>query len=79
MSLLDMRDNPFLITEDIQQQIYIITAKLGVPPTKVTEYLNLIQVNWLDKNNNSVMWRSNLDSVEIFDGENVVVTYIDDL
>ena len=68
-----------LITEDIQQQIYIITAKLGVPPIKVSEDLNHIQVNWLDKNNDSVMWRSNLDSIEIFDGENVVATYIDDL
>ena len=68
-----------LITEDIQRQIYIITAKLGVPPSKVEERLNHIKVNWIDKNNDSVMWISNLDSIEIFDGENVVLTYIDDL
>ena len=68
-----------LITEDIQSQIYIITAKLGVPPAKVEERLNHIKVNWIDKNNDSVMWISNLDSIEIFDGENIVITYIDDL
>ena len=68
-----------LITEDIQKEIYIITAKLGVPPTKVSEYINNIQVNWIDKNNNSVMWRSYLDYVEIYDGSNLDTSLIDDL
>ena len=68
-----------LITEDIQKEIYIITAKLGVPPAKVLEHCDNIQVNWIDKNNNSVMWRSYLDYVEIYDGSNLDTSLIDDL
>jgi len=58
------------ITESIQQEIYNITAKLGVPPRHVVDWLDThIQANWTDKNGNSVMWRSDgRDWVEFYDG-----------
>lgn len=68
MSLLN--DN---ITEEIQKQIYIITAKLGSVPSNIRDYGdNEVQVNWV-VNNISYMWRSKemskeMDWVEIYRG-----------
>ena len=61
------------ITERIQEQIYIITAKLGSVPTKVFNFGEGVQVNWL-VNNNSYMWRSDnhgqyMNWVEVYDGK----------
>ena len=58
------------ITESIQQEIYNITAKLGVPPRHVVSWLGKhVQANWTDKSGNSVMWRSDgRDWVEVYDG-----------
>ena len=60
------------ITEDIQKQIYIITAKLGIIPSKVINFGEGVQVNWVD-DNNSYMWRSDnhgeyMNWVEVYDG-----------
>lgn len=65
MSLLNKR-----ITEQIQAEIYEITAKLGVPPYRAIEWLDTyVQVNWKYKDGNSVMWRSDgRDWVEVYDG-----------
>jgi len=68
MSLLN--DN---ITEEIQKQIYIITAKLGTVPSNIRRYGDHeVQVNWV-VNGNSYMWRSkdggeDMDWVEIYRG-----------
>lgn len=68
------------ITEEIQERIYFITVKLGVVPIRVSGYLDsIVQVNWTNKEGNSVMWRSNLDSIEIYDGDEVCVFYLDEL
>ena len=75
MSLINSR-----INEEVQKKIYEITAILGCPPLRISDYLNdVVQVNWLNKDNNSVMWRSNLDSIEIYDGGNIDVIYLDEL
>lgn len=75
MSLLN--DN---MTEEIQERIYFITVKLGVVPIRVSDYLDdIVQVNWINKENRSVMWRSHLDSVEVYDGVRVEVIYFDEL
>ena len=67
MSLLN--DN---ITEEIQKQIYIITAKLGSVPSSIRDYGdNEVQVNWV-VNGRSYMWRSEdcgkMDWVEVYEG-----------
>ena len=68
------------ITEEIQERIYFITVKLGVVPIRVSGYLDsIVQVNWINKEGNSVMWRSNLDSIEIYDGDEICVVYLDEL
>tara|TARA_B100000902_G_scaffold386994_1_gene430395 strand:- start:543 stop:770 length:228 start_codon:yes stop_codon:yes gene_type:complete len=75
MSLLNDR-----VTEEIQEKIYFITAKLGVVPTRVSEHVNdIVQVNWVNKDGRSFMWRSNLDIVELYDGVNVDCVYLDEL
>ena len=43
------------ITERIQEQIYIITAKLGSVPSKVINFGEGVQANW-QVNDNSNMW-----------------------
>ena len=69
MSFL-LNDN---ITEEIQKQIYIITAKLGTPPSRIIGYSEYdVQVNWYS-NGRSYMWRSmahgkKMDWVEVYDG-----------
>ena len=69
MSLLN--DN---ITEEIQRQIYIITAKLGSVPSNIRDYGDSeVQVNWV-VNGNSYMWRSDnhgvyMNWVEVYDGK----------
>ena len=45
------------ITEKIQEQIYVITAKLGSVPYKVIDFGEGVQVNWIVKDM-SYMWRS---------------------
>ena len=68
MSLLN--DN---ITEEIQRQIYIITAKLGSVPSNIRDYGDSeVQINWV-VNGMSYMWRSEdggkkMDWVEIYRG-----------
>ena len=52
MSLLN--DN---ITEEIQKQIYVITAKLGSVPCSVRDCGGGVQVNWV-VNGISYVWRS---------------------
>ena len=68
MSLLN--DN---ITERIQEQIYIITVKLGCVPWNVINHGEGVQVNWV-VNGNSYMWRSDnhgvyMNWVEVYDGK----------
>lgn len=53
------------ITEDIQKQIYNITAKLGAAPSNIRSYGGeLVQVNWI-ANGKSYMWRSEDYGVEM--------------
>ena len=68
MSLL-----PSNITEKIQEQIYIITVKLGSVPWDVINYGEGVQVNWI-VNGKSYMWRSEnhgvyLNYLEVDDGK----------
>tara|TARA_B100000214_G_scaffold271253_1_gene201576 strand:- start:293 stop:532 length:240 start_codon:yes stop_codon:yes gene_type:complete len=61
------------ITERIQEQIYIITAKLGSVPSKIINFGQGVQVNWV-VNGNSYMWRSDnhgeyMNWVEVYDGK----------
>ena len=58
-----------------------VTAKLGVPPIKVVNWLgDKIQVNWMNKDGNSVMWRSDGRRwVEVFDGSHPWCIEISDL
>ena len=75
MSLLNDK-----ITEEIQERIYFITVKLGVVPIRVSGYMDsVVQVNWINKEGKSVMWRSHLDSVEVYNGVSVEVFYLDEL
>ena len=73
MSLLNKR-----VTEEIQEKIYEITAKLGVSPYRVVDWLDThLQVNWKCKDGNSVMWRSDgRDWVEIYDGRSEPYTVL---
>ena len=75
MSLLNDK-----ITEEIQERIYFITVKLGVVPIRVSGYMDsVVQVNWINKEGRSVMWRSNLDSIEVYNGVSLEVFYLDEL
>ena len=59
------------ITEEIQKQIYVITAKLGAPPVRVVMWGVHLQVNWI-ANDKSYMWRSDgRDWVEVYDNSEV--------
>ena len=63
------------LTDAMMQQIYLITAKLTVPPRRIQDYSIGIQVNW-DKGNASFMWRDDTDFVEKYIRATQEITYI---
>tara|TARA_B100000945_G_C20339384_1_gene576567 strand:- start:870 stop:1100 length:231 start_codon:yes stop_codon:yes gene_type:complete len=57
------------ISDDVQLVIDDISIKLGVPPGKIEDWLEFIQVNWF-VNNKSYMLRSNyMRVVEVYSEE----------
>ena len=63
------------LTDEMMQQVYLITAKLAVPPRRIQDYSIGIQVNW-GKANVSFMWRSGADFVEKYVRATQEITYI---
>ena len=63
------------LTDKMMQQIYLITAKLAVPPSKIQDLSIGIQVNWV-KGNASFMWRDDTDFVEKYVRATKEITYI---
>ena len=63
------------LTDEMMQQVYLITAKLAVPPRRIQDYSIGIQVNW-DKDNVSFMWRTGADFVEKYVRATEEITHI---
>lgn len=63
------------LTDAMMHQIYIITAQLAVPPSKIEDLSIGIQVNW-SKDGTSFMWRDDTDFVEKYVRATQEITYI---